>query len=71
MIYLRHPDSTHTPRRAICETERAAQLLEAQGFQRCSKAYHRLLWQIDDDRALAALFPASAERAVGERPWWW
>lgn len=63
MIYLlRHRDT------AACETAARAQVLEAQGYTRCSRAAFRAAWRERDMAALAAMHEAlpELERAVGE-----
>jgi hypothetical protein len=48
IIYLHRADA-----RTCAESEASAARLEAQGWVRCSAAYHRALWRIADAQVLA------------------
>jgi len=50
MIYLHRGTD-----RCACETERTAQLKEAQGWVRCSGDVHRALWQIENVTRIVTL----------------
>lgn len=60
--------------RAACETEAAAERLEACGYKRCSADVHRALWRIADAaqkaelQAAVRLETAPLARAVGDGP---